>query len=150
VLTRQGVPSQGRSSEQVLQISRGGYVLQDAEGVPDVILIASGSEVSLAMQAAELVNAQNSSVRIVSMPNAGLFLEQDGEYRESVLPSSVTRRLAVEAGSPQLWYQFVGSAGRVIGMHRFGASAPAAELFKYFGFSPESVAQAALELVEKS
>ena len=150
VLTRQGVPSQGRSSEQMLQISRGGYVLQDAEGVPDVILIASGSEVSLAMQAAELVNAQNSSVRIVSMPNSGLFLEQDGEYRESVLPSSVTRRLAVEAGSPQLWHQFVGSAGRVIGMNRFGASAPAAELFKYFGFSPESVAQAALELVEKS
>jgi transketolase len=150
VLTRQSVPSQSRSSEQILQISRGGYVLQDAEGIPDVIMIASGSEVALAMQAAELVNVQNSSVRIVSMPNAGLFLEQDAEYRESVLPSSVTRRLAIEAGSPQLWYQFVGSAGRVIGMNSFGASAPAAELFKHFGFSPESVAQAALELVEKS
>jgi transketolase len=150
VLTRQSVPPQSRSNAQVEQISRGAYVLQDSQGVPDVIIIASGSEVPLAMQAAELVRARNFSVRIVSMPNASLFLGQDAKYRESVLPSTVTRRLAVEAGSPQLWYQFVGSAGRVIGVNSFGASAPAAELFEYFGFSPESVAQAALELVEKN
>jgi transketolase len=150
VLTRQGVPAQSRSGEQVAQISRGGYVLHDAEGAPDVILIATGSEVSLAMQAAELIDARNHAVRVVSMPNTALFLQQDEEYREAVLPSAVTRRLAVEAGSPQLWYQFVGSAGRVIGMNSFGASAPAGELFKNFGFSPESVAQAALDLMEKN
>jgi len=150
VLTRQGVPAQSRSGEQVAQISRGGYVLHDAEGAPDVILIATGSEVSLAMQAAELIDARNHAVRVVSMPNTALFLQQDEEYRESVLPSAVTRRLAVEAGSPQLWYQFVGSAGRVIGMNSFGASAPAGDLFKHFGFSSESVAQAALDLMEKN
>jgi len=150
VLTRQGLPPQNRSSEQVAQISRGAYVLQDSEGAPDVILIASGSEVPLVMQAAELVIAQNVSVRIVSMPNAGLFLAQDADYRETVLPSLIARRLAVEAGSPQLWHQFVGPAGGMIGMNSFGASAPAAKLFEHFGFSPESVAQAALKLVEKN
>ena len=150
VLTRQGVPPQSRGSEQLEQISRGGYVLQDSGGRPDLILIATGSEVGLVMQAAELVSARNHAVRVVSMPNAGLFLEQDVDYRETVLPSAINKRLAVEAGSPQLWYQFVGFDGRVIGMNSFGASAPAAELFKHFGFSPESVAQAALELMEKN
>ena len=150
VLTRQGVPPQSRGSEQLEQISRGGYVLQDSGGSPDLILIATGSEVGLVMQAAELVSARNHAVRVVSMPNAGLFLEQDVDYRETVLPSAINKRLAVEAGSPQLWYQFVGFDGRVIGMNSFGASAPAAELFKHFGFSPESVAQAALELMEKN
>ena len=150
VLTRQGLPAQGRSREQLAQISRGGYVLQDGETTPDVILMASGSEVPLAVQAAELLHSQNIAVRIVSMPNAKLFLEQDVDYREAVLPPGVIRRLAIEAGSPQLWHQFVGPSGGIIGMNSFGASAPAAALFKHFGFSPENVAQAALDLVEKN
>jgi transketolase len=102
------------------------------------------------VQAAEILDSQNIAVRIVSMPNAKLFLEQDVDYREAVLPSGVIRRLAIEAGSPQLWHQFVGPSGGIIGMNSFGASAPAAALFKHFGFSAENVAQAALDLVEKN
>jgi transketolase len=150
VLTRQGVPPQSRNDEQLEHIARGGYILQDAPGMPDLIIIATGSEVPLACAAAELVSARNHAVRVVSMPNAGLFLEQDADYREAVLPAAVRKRLAVEAGSPHLWYQFVGMDGRVIGMSGFGMSAPAAELFKHFGFSPENVAEAALQLVEKN
>ena len=148
VLTRQSVPAQSRTREQINQIRRGGYVLRDFRD-PDLILIATGSEVGLVMSAAELLEAEGYSPRVVSMPCAALFLDQDEAYRENVLPEALGRRIAVEAGSPHLWHRFVGPSGRVIGLDRFGASAPAADLFKSFGFTPDAVAEAALQLLEK-
>ncbi|MDJ0927597.1 MAG: transketolase [Gammaproteobacteria bacterium] len=146
VLTRQGVPPQARDAAQLGDIRRGGYVLSDA-GAPDVILIATGSEVGLAMDAAAELQQQGHAARVVSMPCAELFLLQDAVYREAVLPAAVTRRIAIEAGSTPLWYRFVGPGGRVIGLDRFGESAPAAELFEHFGFTAERVAAVARELL---
>jgi transketolase len=153
VLTRQGVPFQARDADQIAAIRRGGYVLSSGGAptiVPAVILIATGSEVGLAMAAADLLVAQGVSTRVVSMPCAELFLEQDAAYRESVLPAAVTTRVAVEAGSTGLWHRFVGSEGRVIGLDRFGLSAPGKELFEHFGFTPDNIAGAAMDLLEKS
>jgi transketolase len=111
-------------------------------------LIATGSEVALAMAAADQLDAKGCSARVVSMPCASLFLEQDERYRESVLPDAVGRRIAIEAGSTHLWYRFVGPSGRVIGLDRFGASAPAEKLFELFGFTPAAVTEAAMQLME--
>jgi transketolase len=149
ILTRQSLPAQARSDSQTAEIRRGGYILRDA-GHPDVILIATGSEVALAMTAAEQLDERGCSVRVVSMPCASLFLDQDESYRESVLPAANSRRIAIEAGSTHLWYRFVGPAGRVIGLDRFGASAPAEELFEFFGFTPAAVTEAAMQLMEKN
>ena len=146
VLTRQGVPPQVRDEQQCADVSRGAYVLRGV-GMPDLILIASGSEVALAVAAAELLEADGQVVRVVSMPCMKRFLEQSEDYREAVLPAAVDRRLAVEAGSPQLWHRFVGSTGRIVGIDRFGESAPAPELFEHFGFTPEKVAALARELL---
>jgi len=147
ILTRQGVPFQERDAAQRANIRRGGYVLS-GEGDPTIVLIGTGSEVGLAVSAAELLTAEGISVRVVSMPCAELFLEQDASYRESVLPSAVTARVAIEAGSTGLWYRFVGTGGRVVGLDRFGESAPAGVLFEHFGFTPENVAATATELLE--
>jgi len=149
VLTRQSVASQARTDEQLADIRRGGYILRGVEK-PDVIFIATGSEVELAMDAVGRVETEGYSVRVVSMPSADLFLAQDEAYREAVLPEAVSRRVAIEAGSTHLWYRFIGPHGRVIGLDRFGESAPAAELFKLFGFTPDSVAKVALQLMEKN
>ncbi len=138
-LTRQGVPHQERSEAQIAAIARGGYVLKDCEGTPEAIIIATGSEVALAMGAAEVLAGEGRRVRVVSMPNANLFLEQDEAYRESVLPSEVTARVAVEAAHSNYWYQFVGCKGRVVGIDRFGESAPAKQLFEEFGFTVDNV-----------
>ncbi len=138
-LTRQGVPHQPRSEAQLADIARGGYVLKDCDGTPEAILIATGSEVSLAVGAADALAAEGRRVRVVSMPNANLFLEQDEAYRESVLPSAVTARVAVEAAHSNFWYQFVGCKGRVVGIDRFGESAPAKQLFEEFGFTVDNV-----------
>lgn len=146
ILTRQAVPEQARSAEQTASIRRGGYVLRDA-GKVDVILIATGSEVGLAMAAADIVTAQGYGVRVVSMPSVGIFAAQDDAYRESVLPSAVTRRVAVEAGVSDPWYRWVGPEGRIVGIDTYGKSAPAKDLFRHFGFTPERVAGQALELL---
>ena len=138
-LTRQGVPHQERSEQQIADIARGGYVLKDCDGEPEAIIIATGSEVALAVGAAEVLAGEGRRVRVVSMPNANLFLEQDEAYRESVLPSSVTARVAVEAAHSNYWYQFVGCKGRVVGIDRFGESAPAKQLFEEFGFTVDNV-----------
>ena len=124
ILTRQGVPFQQRDAAQLAAIGRGGYVLS-GDGEPAIVLIATGSEVGLALAAAEILEARGVSVRVVSMPCVEAFLEQDDNYREAVLPSGITKRVAIEAGSTGLWYRFVGSEGRVVGLDRFGASAPA-------------------------
>jgi transketolase len=149
VFTRQGLPCNDYSDEQVENISRGGYVLSCCEecgNEPDAIIIATGSEVHLALAAqAELVR-QGKRVRVVSMPCPEEFDTQDEAYKESVLPSSVTRRVAVEAGVTAYWYKYVGLNGKVIGIDRFGESAPAGELFKEFGITTEAVVAAVNEV----
>ncbi len=147
VLTRQGLPFQPRSDEQVAAISKGAYVLRDCDGTPELIVIATGSEVSLAVSAAELLAADGIKVRVVSMPSVDVFDEQDAAYRESVLPAAITARVAIEAGVTDTWWRYVGSAGRVIGLDRFGESAPAEELFEHFGFSADNLVAVAKDLL---
>ena len=144
VFSRQGLPHQSRDAEQIANIEKGGYVLKDCDGTPDLILIATGSEVGLAMDAAEKLS--DKKVRVVSMPCVEAFEAQDEAYRESVLPSGVTARMAIEAGVTQGWYKYVGSQGKVFGLDTFGESAPAGDLFKEFGFTAERIAEEARSL----
>ncbi|MBS3955783.1 MAG: transketolase [Methylomicrobium sp.] len=139
IFSRQNLAHMPRSSAQISAIEKGGYVLKDSEGQPEVILIATGSEVELAVKACEELTAKGKKVRVVSMPSTNVFDAQDEAYRESVLPSSVTKRVAVEAGVTDGWWKYVGSNGRVVGLNRFGESAPAGQLFKEFGFTVENV-----------
>ena len=139
VLTRQKVPHQDRTDEQIKNIVKGGYVLKDSESTPDLILIATGSEVSLAMDAANELSKSGTAVRVVSMPSTDLFDAQSDDYRSSVLLPEVKARVAVEAGVVDCWWRYVGEKGDIIGINRFGLSAPADELFKHFGFSVENV-----------
>jgi transketolase len=143
VFSRQNLQHQPRTAQQVVDIARGGYILKDSVGAPTLILIATGSEVDLAMKAAEHLG---DGVRVVSMPCAELFCTQDAAYREAVLPSAVRARVAIEAGHPDYWYKFVGLDGRVIGVSRFGESAPAGELFKAYGFTVDNVVATARSL----
>ncbi|MDH3613637.1 MAG: transketolase [Gammaproteobacteria bacterium] len=145
VLTRQGLPHQTRSAEQIAAIARGGYVLRDGDGSPDLILIATGSEVALAVSAADVLAADGINARVVSMPCTDLFDAQDEAYREQVLPGALTARVAIEAGVTEGWWRYVGPQGRVIGLNRFGESAPAGELFAHFGFSTDNVVAIAKE-----
>ncbi len=147
IFSRQNLAQQERNEEQVANIARGGYILKDCEGKPELILIATGSEVELAVNAAAELTAEGKKVRVVSMPATDAFDKQDAEYRESVLPSDVTARIAVEAGIADFWYKYVGFEGRIIGMTTFGESAPAGELFKMFGFTTENVVNTAKELL---
>ena len=142
IFTRQSLPHQPRSRGQIEAIARGGYVLREADGPADALIIATGSEVGLAVSAADELSSGGINVSIVSMPNPGLFMQQDQAYRESVLPSGIKARVAVEAGVSACWYGFVGDCGRVIGVDRFGASAPAKELFEHYGLTVENVSQA--------
>lgn len=140
VLTRQGVPFQTRDDEQIGNIARGGYVLREPDGSADAIIIATGSEVGIAMEAAALLDSDGIRVRVVSMPCTNVFDAQDDDYRASVLPADVGVRVAVEAGATDGWWRFVGDRGRVVGLDRFGESAPAGELFEHFGFTPANIA----------
>jgi transketolase len=142
IFTRQSLAHEARSSEEIAAIKRGGYVLIDSDGPPDVIVIATGSEVGIAAEAVRTAAAKGKRVRLVSMPSSTTFERQDNAYKASVLPPSVTRRVAVEAGATDLWWRYVGLQGEVIGIDHFGASAPAKELFKAYGFTPERVAEA--------
>jgi len=148
VLTRQGVEHQPRDAGQVAAIGRGGYVLRDTDAAPEAIVIATGSEVELAMHAAATLADQGIEVRVVSMPNPGRFEAQDADYRDSVLPHSIVARVAVEAGVSHFWRGIVGQRGRVVGMDSFGASAPAGDLFEHFGFTVERVCQVVRELLD--
>ena len=140
IFSRQNLDHQARSAQQLKDITRGGYVLKDCDGTPDAIIIATGSEVGLAMGAAEQLSGKK--IRVVSMPSTTTFDAQDEAYKESVLPSSVTARVVVEAGVTDGWYKYTGLQGKVVGINRFGESAPAGELFKYFGFTVENVVKA--------
>lgn len=139
IFSRQGLPHQARSDDQIEAIKKGGYVLKDCDGTPDCIVIATGSEVGLAVAAAE---ASSKNVRVVSMPSTTTFDAQDADYKESVLPAAVTARVAVEAACTDGWWKYVGTNGKVIGIDHFGESAPAGELFKEFGFTAENVGSA--------
>jgi transketolase len=139
IFSRQGLAPQNRSAEQLAAIAKGGYILSDCDGTPEAIIIATGSEVELAMSAAQELAGKGKKVRVISMPSTDMFDAQDEAYRESVLPSSVTARVAVEAGVTDGWVKYVGLQGKVIGLNRFGESAPAGDLFKEFNFTVENV-----------
>ncbi|MUK64541.1 transketolase [Aliivibrio fischeri] len=147
IFSRQNLAQQERDAEQLANIAKGGYILKDCEGQPELILIATGSEVELAVEAAAQLTAEGKAVRVVSMPSTDAFDKQDEAYRETVLPSAVTKRIAVEAGIADFWYKYVGFGGKIIGMTTFGESAPADELFKMFGFTTENVVNTAKELL---
>jgi transketolase len=136
LLTRQGLPHQPRTPEQIENIRRGGYVLVDSDGEPEAILIATGSEVELAVEAAKRFDGR---VRVVSMPSTDAFDAQEQAYRESVLPTAVTARLAIEAGVTGCWHKYVGLNGKIVGIDSFGESAPAKDVFEHFGFTLDNV-----------
>lgn len=147
IFTRQNLVQQARSAEQLAAIKRGGYVLLDSATTPELIIIATGSEVELAMQAAKTLQAEGKAVRVVSMPSTDVFEQQDASYREAVLPASVSKRIAVEAGIMDTWYKYVGLNGAVIGMQTFGESAPAEQLFEHFGITAANVLATARTLL---
>ena len=147
IFSRQNLAQQDRDAEQVANIAKGGYILKDCEGQPELIFIATGSEVQLAVEAAAQLTAEGKAVRVVSMPATDAFDKQDEAYRESVLPSAVTKRVAIEAGIADFWFKYVGLNGKIIGMTTFGESAPAEELFKMFGFTTENAVKTAKELL---
>jgi len=148
IFSRQNLPHQPRSEEQLANVARGGYILKDCDGLPELILIATGSEVALAVEAAAHLTAEGRKVRVVSMPSTDVFERQDVEYRMQVLPLEVPARIAIEAAHEDYWYKYVGIDGRVIGMRTFGESAPAGDLFKEFGFTVENVLEVAAELLD--
>ena len=147
IFTRQNLQQQPRNAAQLADIARGGYILKDCAGTPDLIFIATGSEVELAVKAAEVLEAEGKKVRVVSMPSTNVFDKQDAAYREAVLPKAVTKRVAIEAQLSDFWYKYVGFEGKIVGMNSFGESAPANELFKLFGFTVENVVAKAKEIL---
>ena len=147
IFTRQNLQQQPRNAAQLADIARGGYILKDCAGTPDLIFIATGSEVELAVKAAEVLEAEGKKVRVVSMPSTTVFDKQDAAYREAVLPKAVTKRVAIEAQLSDFWYKYVGFEGKIVGMNSFGESAPANELFKLFGFTVENVVAKAKEIL---
>ena len=147
VLTRQGLPHQPRTAGQIEAITRGGYILIDADGKPDLILIATGSEVALVVSAAEQLAGDGIKTRVVSMPCIDLFDSQSDKYRQQVLPDEVTARVVVEAGVTETWWRYAGPRGRIVGIDRYGKSAPADKLFEHFGFSSDNVVAVAREVL---
>lgn len=147
VLTRQALPQYENSGKEAL---KGGYVLEDCDGAPDVVLMATGSEVELCVKAKATLAEQGVKARVVSMPCFEEFEKQTAEYKESVIPASVKARVCVEAGSPYSWYKYAGDCGEIVAMNSFGASAPAGKLFPYFGFTVENVVEKALASIEKT
>ncbi|GAB1135869.1 MAG: transketolase [Shewanella algae] len=147
IFSRQNLTQMPRSAEQLSDVAKGGYVLVDCEGAPELIIIATGSEVELAVKAQAELAATGAKVRVVSMPSTDVFDQQDAAYKEAVLPANVTKRLAVEAGIADYWYKYVGLNGRIIGMTSFGESAPANQLFEMFGFTVDKVVEAGKALL---
>jgi len=147
IFSRQNLPYLERTKDTVDAINKGGYVLHDCEQNPEIILIAAGSEVSIALDATKQLSQQGKQVRLVSMPSTDVFDQQDAAYKESVLPSAVTKRLAIEAGVSDYWCKYVGLQGRTIGIDSFGASAPGNVAMKHFGFSEENIIKQALEML---
>lgn len=147
IFSRQGLPHQTRNAQQSADIAKGGYVLRDSESSPDIILIATGSEVALAMDSADELVELGHAVRVVSMPSTDRFDAQDDSYKQSVLPKEVTKRVAIEAGCTDYWYKYTGLDGAVIGMQSYGESAPADQLFELFGFTTDNVVSVAKKVL---
>lgn len=147
IFSRQNLGQMERTEVQLADVAKGGYVLKDCAGTPELIIIATGSEVELAVAACEQLSAEGRAVRVVSLPCTDVFDAQSADYKESVLPAAVTKRLAVEAGIADYWYKYVGFGGDIIGMHSFGESAPAGDLFKLFGFTVDNVVDKAKALL---
>ncbi|PKB90540.1 transketolase [Ewingella americana] len=148
IFSRQNLTQQPRTPDQLANVARGGYVLKDSDGTPEVILIATGSEVGITVEAADKLAAAGTKVRVVSMPSTDVFDQQDAAYREAVLPKAVTARVAVEAGIADYWYKYVGLNGAIVGMTSFGESAPAEQLFREFGFTADNVVAKAQALLK--
>lgn len=149
ILSRQNLAQMDRSAEQIDAIAKGGYVLQDCDGQPDLILIATGSEMEITVQAAKTLTDEGHKVRVVSLPSTDVFEAQDEGYKESVLPREVRARVAVEAGIADYWYKYVGIDGAIVGMTSYGESAPAEKLFPFFGFTAENVVKKAKSVIRK-
>ncbi|WPG19781.1 transketolase [Kosakonia cowanii] len=149
ILSRQNLAQMERTPEQVKAISKGGYILKDSDGKPELILIATGSEMEITMKAAEQLSSEGVKVRVVSLPSTDIFDAQDEAWRESVLPSDVSARVAVEAGIADYWYKYVGLKGAIVGMTGYGESAPAEKLFPYFGFTVENIVAKAKAVLKK-
>ncbi|QIX96862.1 transketolase [Cedecea sp. FDAARGOS_727] len=149
ILSRQNLAQMERSPEQLKAVSRGGYILKDSDGKPDIILIATGSEMEITVEAAKTLGDEGHKVRVVSIPSTDVFDAQDEAYQESVLPSDVSARVAVEAGIADYWYKYVGLKGAIVGMTTFGESAPAGKLFPFFGFTAENVVAKARKVLGK-
>ncbi|QKJ50781.1 transketolase [Providencia rettgeri] len=147
ILSRQNLPQQVRSNEQVSDIMRGGYILKETSRPPEIIFIATGSEVQLALEASNILINKGIHVRVVSMPSTDVFDQQDATYKEYVLPKSVTKRIAIEASISDYWYKYIGLQGSVVGMHSFGESAPASELFDLFGITVDQIIKKANDLI---
>ncbi|MBT9430827.1 transketolase [Candidatus Symbiopectobacterium endolongispinus] len=148
ILSRQNLAQQARTAQQLADVAKGAYVLKDSDGQPDLILIATGSEVELAVAASDVLSAQGHKVRVVSMPSTDAFDKQDAAYREAVLPKAVSARVAIEAGIADYWYKYVGLNGAIVGMTSFGESAPAEKLFEVFGFTVDNVVAKASALLK--
>jgi transketolase len=146
VFSRQGLPAMTRTQEQVSAIEKGAYVLVECDGTADVILMATGSEVALAVNAATALTEQGKKVRVVSMPSTNVFDKQSKEYKESILPAAVTKRVAIEAAHVDFWAKYVGLNGAVVGMTTFGESAPGNVLLEHFGFTVDNVVNTVNEL----
>jgi len=150
IFSRQGLPHQARNTEQVADIAKGGYILSDSEGTPDVILIATGSEVGLATDSAVKLRELGHKVRVVSMPCTNLFDAQPVEYQNAVLPQSINNVIAIETAHVDFWHKYVGRAGKIIGMSTFGESAPGNVLLEYFGFTVENIINTTLRVIERN
>lgn len=148
ILSRQNLAQQARTEEQLANVARGGYVLKDCDGQPELIFIATGSEVALAVSAREQLSRDGVKVRVVSMPSTDVYDKQDPAYRESVLPKAVSARVAIEASIADYWFKYVGLNGAIVGMTRFGESAPAEQLFEIFGFTVDNIVAKAKALLE--
>ena len=148
-LSRQGLPHQERNEQQLADVAKGAYVLVDSEEKPELILIATGSEVDLAVEVAEKLTAKGKQVRVVSMPSTDTFDAQDASYKESVLPADVPARIAIEAAIADYWYKYVGLEGQIVGMTSFGESAPAGDLFEHFGFTVENILAVAEDMLDE-
>ncbi|EPG7579246.1 TPA: transketolase [Providencia rettgeri] len=148
IFSRQNLEQQPRTAEQLANIEKGAYILKDCAGTPELIFIATGSEVELAVKAADQLTSEGRKVRVVSMPSTDAFDKQDAAYREAVLPANVTARVAIEAGIADYWFKYTGLNGAIIGMHTFGESAPAEELYKEFGITAEKAVEAAKSLLK--
>ena len=149
LLSRQNLAHQLRTEAQIAAINQGGYVLQDEHDIPEVILLASGSEVALTVRAGQMLQDKGIRARVVSIPCTDIFDRQPTSYRDHVLPPSVRCRVAIEAGVRDFWCKYVGLDGAVVGIDEFGLSAPANELFSYFGFTADNIAQTAMAVLDR-